>query len=391
MSQAGLDVQGIVRLCRRCHNLPGRPCGRWITRSIARIAGEPLPQEALEIAAWYATEDPDPAHELWRTPASGDIPYSGGDILAAAINSVRGSAAENIAELIFRDGGRLAFFRPALKRMVRDPSVAVRCCVADALVAVLRYDRDLAVRLFLTLYEIDEDRLLATRDAERFLAFGLRTHFRELSPVVSRMLSSPASEVATAGARQGCIAGLVTKEAKRLAGRCLKGSDAQRLGAAQVFAANLAEAPLRSFCENALRRLFHDRSKDVRTEAAHCFRSLDRMSIAPYEKLVRTFALSPAFADAPYSLIQAMTDDTAPLPKAVCLVGETFVTVFSGEARTIQTRAGGEAGRVSQLVIRLYSQTTVPKVLTRCLDLVDRMIATGIFGVDDALGKYERS
>jgi hypothetical protein len=132
-----------------------------------------------------------------------------------------------------------------------------------------------------------------------------------------------------------------------------------------------------------------DANKDVRAEAAHCFRSLDRLSVASYDKLVQAFARSPAFADAPYCLIQSLTDDTSPLPESVCLVGERFLAVFGGEAGTIQTRAGGEAGRVSQLVIRLYSQTAAPDVLARSLDLVDRMIAIGMFGVDDTLAEYE--
>jgi hypothetical protein len=269
VADAGLDVAGIVRLCRRCHALPRRPCGRWITRPIARIAGEALPQDALEIVAWYATEDPDPDQELWRTPAVGGTPYYGGDIRMAAINSVRGSAAETVAGLIFADRERLAFFGPVLERMVRDPSPAVRCCVAAALVAVLRYDRDLAVRLFLTLSEIDEDRVLGTHDAERFLAFGLRTHFHQLSPVVARMLRSPIADVATAGARQACIATLVLPEARALASRCLRGTEAQRHGAAQVFAANLAEAPLRAFCEDALGKLFYDANLGGHLKTGH--------------------------------------------------------------------------------------------------------------------------
>ncbi len=87
-------------------------------------------EEALEIVSWYASEDPDPREETWRTkPSSGGV-NEGRDMLTAAINSVRGTAAEAVAQLIFADGDRLSYFRPILERMVEDPSIAVRSCAA---------------------------------------------------------------------------------------------------------------------------------------------------------------------------------------------------------------------------------------------------------------------
>ncbi len=390
IGDSGLDAETVLTVCRRCHGLRGRPCGRWITRPIARLAASALPEEALEIVTWYATEDKDPEEETWRVESPGGKPYYGGDILTAAINSVRGAATEAIAELIFHDPTRLTSLRPALERLARDPSVSVRCCLASALTAALRYDRDLAVRLFLMASDIDEDRLFATHYVERFLAYALRTHFRALLPVVERMRSSNVAEVATAGSRRLCAASLVIEDAIPLARTCLSGSDQQRLGAAQVFAANLREAAFRSFSEEALITLFNERSEEVRGEAAHCFRGLEAVGLVEYDNLVAKFARSRAFANAPYHLIDALIEDTGPLPEATCFVCERFIEVFAGEARTIQTRAGGEAGRVSQLIVRVYTQSRDQVVQGRCLDLMDRMAAAGILGFDEALVQYER-
>ena len=71
ITEGGLDdMQLVLEVCKRCHQLPSRPCGRWICRPIAKLAEHPLPEEALDIIAWYATEDPDPEQELWRARAS---------------------------------------------------------------------------------------------------------------------------------------------------------------------------------------------------------------------------------------------------------------------------------------------------------------------------------
>jgi hypothetical protein len=157
-----------------------------------------------------------------------------------------------------------------------------------------------------------------------------------------------------------------------------------------VFAANLKESAFRSFSEEALIVLFNDSSGDVREETARCFRGLQAVGFVQYDDLVATFTRSRAFADAPYHLIDALIEDTGALPQSTCWVCERFVDVFAGEARTIQTRAGGEAGRVSQLIIRVYSQSPHQAIQSRCLDLMDRMAAAGILGFDEALARYER-
>ena len=50
------------------------------------------------------------------------------------------------------------------------------------------------------------------------------------------MVTSQVSDVASAGARQACLAALDLQEAADIARLCLSGSKAQRIGAAQVMA-----------------------------------------------------------------------------------------------------------------------------------------------------------
>jgi hypothetical protein len=73
--------------------------------------------------------------------------------------------------------------------MVHDPSIAVRACVAEALMAVLNYNRDFAVQLFLELCAT-EDALLGTQTVEHFLYYAAQTHLETLKPVIERMIAS---------------------------------------------------------------------------------------------------------------------------------------------------------------------------------------------------------
>jgi hypothetical protein len=377
------DMQLVLDVCKRCYQLPSRPCGRWICRPIAKLAEHPLPEEALDIVACYATEDPDPEQELWRPRPTGR------DILTAAINSVRGSAAEAMAKLTFADSNRVTYLLPSIERMVQDPSIAVRCCVADILTAVLKHDRELAIRLFEQLCDT-EDALLKTHYIDRFLFYALQTHFERLRPLVERMISSLEPEVATVGARQACLASLFVEEARPLAERCISGTEAQQMGAAEVCAANLRTASFRSVCEEALIALFNSPHEKVRSKAGTCFLGYEGEELGAYEGLLKAFVPSPAFASQYFHVISALEKTTAKLPEITCLACERFLDIVGQGAADIRTHHAANAAIVSRLIIRVYSQARDEALQTRCLNAIDRMAQMRAYGFEKVLALYDR-
>ena len=390
LSDTGLDIEAIVKVCERCHRIEGRPLGRYICDPIANSAQGEIPSEALALVAWYATEDPDPQQEMWRTQVSpGNGYYYGGDILTAAINANRGRAAQAMARLIEFDHRRITYFQPALEKMVQDPSIAVRSCVAQTLLAVLCHDRDLAVELFRQLCNT-EDALLQTRFIERFLLYALQTHFPELSQVLQRMVSSQLSDVASAGARQTCLTALDQPEAADIAELCLSGSEAQRIGAAQVMAANVKTAMYRSFCEDALIKLFNDTRDIVRAEAAKCFSRFEGTQLEEHVHLVTQFVSSNAFQQNYFHLLMALEETTAKLPEVTLSVCERFVDIASSAISNTGTEEAWNSDTVTKLTLRTYQQSSDDTTRARSLNLIDRLMEYGTYGMNEALENFER-
>ena len=394
ISDANLDLETVVRVCERCHRIEGRPLGREICEPIAGLAKDNVPSEALDLVAWYATEDPDPQQELWRTQVTPQITsevehYYRGDILTNGINTSRGRAAQALARLIESDHQRIAYFQSALEKMVQDPSIAVRSCVAQALIAVLRFDRDLAVELFWKLCNT-EDALLRTPFIERFMYFALQTHFKELAPILERMVNSEIPDVASTGARQSCLAALDLPEAAAIADLCLNGSESQRVGAAQVMAANIKVATCRSFCEDALVSIFNDPNEEVRSEAANCFRRFEGDDLVGYEHLIAQFVLSNAFPKNRFSLLMALEGTTARLPEVTLSACEGFIDIAGLAAGDISTRESGDANTVIKLTLRTYQQSSDDTMRARSLDLIDKLLEHGTYGINDALEEVER-
>ena len=379
----------VVGACLRCHRLPGRPFGRWITRPLERLQDSPLPVEALEMVAWYATENDTPAEE-YRIQRPGQISTSHGeDLLNAGINSVRGAAADTIARLVFASQEHLKFFEPYLRVMVVDDSLGVRTCVAHALLSVLRHDRDLAVELFITLCETDE-RLLATHYVETFLKYAVKTHYELMEPILSRMIDSEIEEVATAGARQVCLASLESDESMVLTVRCASGSKALRTGIAEVYSANLKQSAFRSHCEEMLRSLFSDPDVEVRRAAGACFGRFEGDDAREFQGLIEAYIQSPAFTPGRDLLFRSLERTTAHIPDIILSTSERFFDAVGQDAGDLRTGAASGSMHLAKLVVRAYSGATNESVKSRCLDLIDKMVLLRALGLDDATAEFER-
>ncbi|MGC2236179.1 MAG: NACHT domain-containing protein [Pyrinomonadaceae bacterium] len=384
-----IDPEIALDLCRYSHQLPQRPVGQWITSVVAKLADKTLTDEDIEMVAWYATKDPDPTCELWETKVHGNDSYYNGDIDTTSINSVRGTAAGAVGRLIFHDQTRLKKLLPTIEKMVNDSTITVRAAVAFTLINILNHDRNLAVNLFLSLCN-SRDELLRTRGVERFLNYALQTHYTILLPILQRMINSKDANTKTAGARLSCIMGLLLEEAQQLTETCIQGDETLRIGAAQVFAANLLEARFKEFCVNNLCVFFNDEAEEVRKAASECFRKLRNDQLGEYINLVDSFVKSEAFTEEHDLLFYALEKSTIPLPELSCLAFERFLEIAGIAVADISTHAAAESYQVSKLLIRLYSQSKDPHIQTRCLNLIDTLSQIKALGLNEALTDYER-
>lgn len=378
IAEASLDMNVVVDVCIRCHRIPGRPLGRYITQPLANVSVSPLPNEALELVAWYATEDPDPLQSSSPEPPG-----------HFNIVSTRGGAALSVARLIFRDQEHFTFFAPYLDRMANDPSDAVRTCVVEVLVSVLKYDPKLAVELFLELCD-GEQSLLATEYVGMFFKYATHTHFMYLEPILSRMLESQDEAVAEAGARWMCYASLLVEDAQIHAARCISGTKSHRLGAAEIYAANLKSSKHEVVCERNLAKLFSDPEAEVRRVAAGCFLDFKGRKLRLRENLIKEFIASPAFEDEHESFFWALEESTVTMNEVILLASERVFELMGKDTGDVRGAAVRTSGRIAKLIVRVLDNSSNNSEKERCLNIVDEMERYGLYGMDEIRQRYDR-
>ncbi len=384
-----------LQVCRKAYSEARKDCGQAIADLLGSIE-EALPDDAVEMLDWLATEHPEPEKELWREEAPSGSVYYGGDILTHGINTTRGRAAWAICGLIGRDASYVERFRPTIERVVNDKSLAVRACASLALLVIINHDSEFALEHFLRLVEprdnqTDDERLLATRDVERFINYGLYEYFERLRHVVERMLQSGHPETSKAGARLASIAVLLHHDnAEALVEEALHGNSSQRLGVAQVASAHIGKAEHRQWSEQQLLPLFNDSDREVRQEAASCFRYLEGQSLESYENLINEFCDSVAYREDSSSILHALEESPQKLPGITHTVCEKFLERFGAETRDMSTHRAFDSRNLVKLILRTYHQHQHDEWASRCLDLIDQMCLEGTYEIRTNLDEYER-
>lgn len=392
-TKISLDLK--LEVCRKAYSEARENCGRAIADLLGSIK-EMLPDDAVQMLDWLATEHPEPEKELGSEEATGGGVYDSGEILTHGINTTRGHAAWDIRNLILRDASYIERFRPTVERLVNDRSVAVRACAGLTLLAIINHDSKFALEQFLRLAEprgsqIDDDLLLVTRDVERFINYGLYEHFGRLRHIVERMLRSEQPETSKAGARLSSIALLLRRDdAGAFVEEALRGNPSQRLGVAQVASANIGKAEHRQWSEQQLLALFNDSDSKVRQEAASCFRRLEGQPLESYENLVSKFCDSTAYPEDSSSILHVLEESPQRLPGITHTVCEKFLDRFSDEVGDTRTHRALDGHNLTKLILRTYHQHQRDEWASQCLDLIDRMCLEGIHDVRTGLDEYER-
>ena len=376
-----------LAVCRKAFADAREGGGREIAELLVSIE-DPLPNEAIEMVHVLMTEHPDPDAERWQENSPRDGTYHHGDITDSGLNSTRGGVALAITGLIRRDAGYIDRFRPTLERMVQDRSTAVLSWVAETLRLVSFYDPALGLRLFLVL-NVPDVRLLATRHVRHFIRDRLGDAFVDLRPILERMLRSSEAEVCEVGARLACLAYLLGEDAADLVDEALRGEPHQRLGVAQVAAANIAIPDCRRWSLETLPVLFNDEESKVRGEASSCFQHLKDQALDLYEDLIAAFCDSRAVRAESYWLLSLLEDSLSRLPGITCRVCEQLLDQLA-EGNSDIAMGRVDTRTLATLVFRTYLQHQDDEWTSRALNLIDRLCLEGPVDAAPHFGEFER-
>jgi hypothetical protein len=385
---ATVQTSVFEKVIRRLHALPNRPCGTAIASCFGKLSSRNWSEQILDILVFYATEDPDPESDVWKSDGD-EVNYYDGDPYSHGIKTVRGQAAEAIGSLLYDDGDRLSRLLPCIESLITDPILSVRTCAIDTLAPILKHDRDRAVRLFLECCE-DTEPIWSTIPFRRFVMYAVLTHYADLRPLLQRCLASSNSSTV-----KNAVTLMLHAEFNKVdLGEDTKGfqigSDAIREAASYVFAQNISNPIVGDRCAESLRTYFDDENEAVCQNCSAAFWNMKGERLLQLESTIISFVESRSFETEPQSLLMALNESRAELPKVVCRSAERVLEFIGEEGGNLANSEASSAYSLSTLVVRQYAQSTEGELKRNCLDLIDQMERRGYMGIADELGKLDR-
>lgn len=362
---------------RQCYSQAGHAYGRAIGWVVAAYVDCDIPNDVLGMISRYAIEDPDPTTDNWEPDDSNRGHYRR-NAAHAGLNSVRGYMARVIADILNYHRDRLEVLEPPIAKLVADPIVAVRTQTIAILRVMLRWDEDQAVELFLQLCEPLSEAFLLDDEFANFVLWCTPRHFAKLRPFVEAMLASNDQAAQRHGAMIAYYASLKVEGAGEMATGCIAGTEAMRLGIAEIGGDLVRHPEFRERTSEVLSIFFNDSSSEVRSRAARCFFKFEEESFLACEGLIRNFINSEAFAGESYGFFHSLEKLAVPLPEIILEAFDQSAKLMRQVSTEEAFRTGKFSDRNGQIVVRLYDRTADLEIKSRCLDVIDQLARSAI-------------
>jgi hypothetical protein len=358
-------------------------CDRWLGWAVRHVYDE-TPLDIVEMVLDRALHAPHPVDDA-PVFVRRDDDRAGRDLFQNGFNTSRGSLAESLGDLLVHDsdGTRTGLVAPRLVELASDPVLSVRACVAHTIAACLRHARLTAYQAFARLIEAD-DLLLASDMLDDLMIYIGNADPDVIDPVIDRMLRSTNCEVRRAGGSMAAFAALQWGRSSVME-QALAGDVEVRSGVARVCAARVDRSADSALALSTLRRLMHDDEDEVRKEVGTLAGHLRGSELRPYAELLTDLIASPSYLHATPQLLITLQEASDKVDDLVDLAAHRFLDIHSEDVADIRTGAAGDAHYISELVVRGLAQTRERARVTALLDILDRLLQVGVYGVDRAI------
>ncbi|RJQ38130.1 MAG: hypothetical protein C4550_07080 [Nitrospiraceae bacterium] len=378
-SWAPASVQTVEAVLEKFNSLDDRKIAMSFCRFVWHRAKENWSDVTLSRLIYYAKNHPDPEPEKLNICCNQTADEASIETLFQnTINCVRGTAAQAIAQLLWKYPGCFERLRPGIESLVQDQHPAVRVAAIEILLPVINLDKDQAVEWFVTACN-DDLRVAASPRAQHFFNHTVQSHFENIAPIIEKMLSSPLDDVVKEGARQVTARWLFYGFFEKELLACQSGTIPKRQGIAEIASRFLSDEKHSENCKKLLRPLLNDLDKEVRKELHGLFRNPNLFNNPALQEFILECIASQTFADSPRGIVYSlknMQGSILYLSEAIFAICDAYSTTLKEKSRDVGSTVPHTISETLSILLRLYEQaqsTEKTDIASRCLDIWDTL------------------
>ncbi len=393
----------LLMALRHAHALPEHPCCEGVCRILQKRPSLTDHVDIFSMLLWYVengeaatNEESDQRRTQELIVSVEQLISKGGFTMFRSGFFDRGTAVETLGAILWDCDSRLAEGVDVLKRRIEsEPLESIRCLMTKPIYSVLRQNNRLAATLLKQLVVQEQGfdlNPLATYKGILLLCYILHGAPDIGMELLELLLAAEEEKYRLLGAFHLLREAFYNEPIAERARILLHSGDRYRQIAAHLAAHHISQAAYRTIAEHQLIEFFNDPVKEIRAEAAECFRELWNEEIESFRSLINVFIRSKAFEEDNFALFHLLKDAHEPTTEEVILAAERVLDLAErpddGSSPSGRRR---EMHYLDDLLLKEYSATeNRPELRARILDILDKMLILGLYGTDKIIQEHER-
>lgn len=379
--ETSLSYKEVISVCKKCHELKDKSCGKEITKVLTEFSEE-IDENGIDLIKYYIY-DYDDSDEEYRTEGSSE------EILNEGINTVKGNALYNLAEILYENKKLSANFIDILEKMVIDSPLSIKAILAEVIGAVYNYNHQIGLNLFRKLMNHNDENLLKIAYVEKFISFMLKNHYAEIKYIINKMLKSENGIINQAGSRILTRKAIINKSVNYIE-NCLTSKNIfKRRGVIEAISIEFDALKDNSILKQTIPYFLNDEDEEIIRNLSSLMSKITRHKCAYFKDEILKFISKDLDYSNYLHLIYSFNEISGGEEDEFILKAlKPFIDKFEKNSIDIQKIDASISTRISDIILKIYEENLFEDTIkNQCLDYIDIMVKEDLYYLENKLNE----
>ena len=378
---ASLSYKEVITVCKKCHKLEDKSCGKEIIKLLTEFSQE-IDDDSIDLIKYYIY-DYDDSDEKYCTEGSSE------EIINEGINTVKGYVLYNLAELLYKNKKLSINFIGILEKMVIDSPLSIRAILAYVLGAIYNYNHQTGLNLFKKLMDYDNENLLKTAYVERFISFMLKNHYDEIKYIITKMLKSENGIINQVGSRILTRKAIINNSINYIE-KCLNSDNIfKRRGVIEAISIEFDAIKDISILKQIIPCFLNETDEEISINLSIVMSKITRNKCSYFKDEILKYISKDLDYSNYLRLINTFYEISGGEEDEFILKSlKPFIDKFEKNSIDIQKIDASISIRISDIILKIYEENLVDELIkNQCLDYIDIMVKEDLYYFEKKLNE----
>ena len=381
---ASFSYEEVITVCKKCHKLKDKSCGKEITKLLTEFSEE-IDKEGINLIKYYIYDYDD-----------SDVKYciegSSEDIINEGINTVKGYALWNLATILYENKKLTLNFIDILEKIVIDSPLSIRAILSYVVGAVYNYNHQIGLNLFKKVMDYNNENLLNINYVERFISYMLKNHYDEIKYIIHKMLKSEKGNINQVGFRILTRKAIINNSINSI-GKCLTSKNIfKKRGIIEVILIEFDAINDNSFLKHTIRCFLNETDEEIISNLSEIMNKITKNKCSYFKDEILKY-ISKDLDNYNYlDLINSFYEISGGEEDEFILNAiKPFIDKFEKNSIDIQKIDASISTRISDIILNIYEENLCDETIKKqCLDYIDIIVKEDLYYFEKKLNeKFE--